>query len=117
MRNLLILLAAALTVYAAVDCYQAPRYRHVGVPRWLWLILVIVLPVMGPIIWLVISKTAKKPGPVAPDDDPEFLRFLDERARRATTEPPISDAGNETPSTSDDSAQSPTDPPKDDPES
>lgn len=80
-RFLLIITAIAIMVYAAVDCYQAPRYRHAGAPRWLWMLLILLLPVMGAVLWLVKSRSAKQPAPLAPDDDPEFLRFLAERTR------------------------------------
>ncbi|TQK76960.1 phospholipase D-like protein [Rarobacter incanus] len=92
MRQILFLAVAALTVYAAVDAYQSPAYRRAGAPRWLWMTLVIVLPVMGPVLWLVRSRTARPPAPIAPDDDPEFLAFLAERARRQRRQPGTSKA-------------------------
>ncbi|GAA2235753.1 hypothetical protein GCM10010401_04570 [Rarobacter faecitabidus] len=83
-RALLTLAAIGLTVFAAADCYSSPRYRLVGAPRWLWMVLIILLPLMGPILWLIVSRNAKRPAPIAPDDDPDFLRFLENRTRRAT---------------------------------
>ncbi|TFC02439.1 hypothetical protein E3O42_08630 [Cryobacterium adonitolivorans] len=75
-----------LTVYAVVDCALFDRNRIRGVPRWAWILMIILLPVLGAVLWLVIgrgrrSNTANPGGRVtrsmAPDDDPDFLRGLD----------------------------------------
>ena len=58
-------------------------------PKPLWAILVLVFPLVGSISWLIAGKTRQpaasaRPGPdrrrqwVAPDDNPEFLKSLDE---------------------------------------
>jgi hypothetical protein len=65
------------------------EHRRRGVPTPVWLLIVLV-PVLGGVLWLVMSRGAPSAGqrgpargPVAPDDDPEFLRRLDlERRRR-----------------------------------
>ena len=75
-----------LTVYAAVDCAVFDRNRIRGIPRWAWILVIILLPVIGPVLWLLIGRgrrsTAANTGgrvtrSMAPDDDPDFLRGLD----------------------------------------
>lgn len=95
-RALLALASIALTVYALADCIQAERVR--GIPRWAWIVLIVLVPWVGPLTWLLIGKdresgfpraggaAPRRPGPVAPDEDPEFLRRLDEQIRRERRE-------------------------------
>jgi hypothetical protein len=75
-----------LTIYTVVDCAVFDRDRIRGVPRWVWIFLIILLPVIGPVLWLLIGRGRRNTaGPaggrvmrsVAPDDDPDFLRGLD----------------------------------------
>ncbi|WP_130177012.1 PLD nuclease N-terminal domain-containing protein [Cryobacterium sp. SO1] len=75
-----------LTVYAAVDCAVFDRNRIRGIPRWAWILVIILLPVIGPVLWLLIGRgrrtSAASTGgritrSMAPDDDPDFLRGLD----------------------------------------
>jgi hypothetical protein len=93
----------ALTIYALVDCAQDDDVERTSVPKVLWMVLIILVSPVGPIAWLVVSKIARprhggraaggswpapgrsprRSGPVAPDDDPDFLRSLaEEQARR-----------------------------------
>jgi len=85
LRVVLGLLAVALYVYFIIDVARTPKAQARTLPKWLWLVLVIVLPLLGGLIWLALGKTwpegggfRRKRGPVAPDDDPRFLRQLDD---------------------------------------
>jgi hypothetical protein len=81
------IVAVAFIVYSLVDCALAPRSRVRALPKPLWIVLILVLPVIGGILWFAIGKVrrsaivAKAPGR-APDDDPAFLRRLAEDAER-----------------------------------
>ena len=72
--------AVALTVFALVDLFVTASNRLRAFPKPVWIALIVVLPVIGPILWLTIGKnrTIKRKGPVAPDDDPRFLGSLGE---------------------------------------
>ncbi|MFV0425578.1 MAG: PLD nuclease N-terminal domain-containing protein [Beutenbergiaceae bacterium] len=88
MRQLIALIILGLTVYGVVDCARADDRDRRGIPRWAWLVVIVLLPAIGSIIWLISSRTGRadggstRPGPIAPDDDPQFLRELERRNRR-----------------------------------
>jgi len=80
-----IIVAVALAVYAFIDCGQTDRDRVRPLSKPLWM-LVILVPILGPVAWLVLGRPKPQPAsgqrpakpqrPVAPDDDPEFLRQI-----------------------------------------
>ena len=96
-------LAAAilgLYIYAMLDLVRAPSAQVRLLPKWLWAIVVLFIFLFGPLMWLALGRPrAEYPpgggdgggggsggrgpgprGPVAPDDDPEFLKRLDEQS-------------------------------------
>jgi len=95
------LLLIGLVVYCIVDVLRSDKDERLGVPSFLWILLIVLLPLFGGVAWLVVSSAQRSgraqyaprvrprrsgPGtapqrPVAPDDDPDFLRSL-ERFRR-----------------------------------
>ncbi|GAA1526368.1 type VI protein secretion system component VasK [Agromyces terreus] len=88
--------AVIFWIYAIADCAFFDRSRIRGVSRGWWVTIVVLLPVIGGILWFVIGRgrayRAGGKGPLAPDDDVEFLRGLrsdaeqDERIRRLEQE-------------------------------
>ena len=80
------LVTVALTVYAVVDCIQTDDSRVRNLPKVLWILLVLLFPLVGPIAWLLAGRPPRsEPGrgprpqprpPRGPDDDPDFLRRL-----------------------------------------
>ncbi|GAA1997476.1 PLDc N-terminal domain-containing protein [Microbacterium pumilum] len=99
------LVLAAFWVFTIVDCAVQPPIRHRGVSKPVWVLIVVLLPVLGGILWLAVgrsrqvSKTARR----APDDDPEFLGRIgtvsdqDERIRRLEEELAQLDAESDDP--------------------
>lgn len=98
-RILPFLALIALYVYVLVDLSRAPSAEVRLLPKWLWVIVVVLLFLIGPLLWLVLGRPRAEPpqsggdggggssgrrpgprGPVAPDDDPEFLKRLDEQS-------------------------------------
>ncbi|WP_282006258.1 PLDc N-terminal domain-containing protein [Propioniciclava sinopodophylli] len=77
-RVLLIIAIVAVTVYALVEAAQAHPSRVRAMPRWLWFVAIVALPVLGPVGWFAIGRppTPTRHPPLAPDDDPDFLRGL-----------------------------------------
>lgn len=108
MKALLPVLALALTLYALIDCARTPdEDMPARMPKMLWIILIVMMAVVGPVAWIIVSRVKaaeerggyveptvwsskegtsfrrpQRPRPAAPDDDPEFLRRLDEDLRR-----------------------------------
>lgn len=78
----------ALTIYALIDVIRTDESQIRGLPKFAWIILIILLPVVGAVVWLVAGKErdesraarstdprAWRPGrPSSPDDDPRFGR-------------------------------------------
>ncbi len=88
MRALLAFAIFVLAVYALVDCLRTRNSDVRGLPKPVWL-LVILLPAVGPLAWLIAGRRrgpaapqTRGRGPVAPDDDPEFLWRLEQQRRR-----------------------------------
>lgn len=80
-----IIVAIGLAVYAVIDCLQTEPAEVRGPRRPVWIAVILLLPVVGPVAWLVArrgglrfpSRRRRRPSPpVAPDDNPEFLRQL-----------------------------------------
>jgi len=81
------------TIYSLIDCALIDRRRARGVPKGAWILIVILLPVLGGILWFAIGRApARRLRASGPDDDPEFLRRLggdegvDERIRQMEEE-------------------------------
>jgi len=109
-RLLPLLLILAFTLYALIDCLARDEEEIRTLPKVIWVLIIILFTPLGPIAWFLAgrARTAAKheagsapddvvggyslgsPGssagrsgrPLAPDDDPEFLRRLDEQQRK-----------------------------------
>lgn len=87
LRYLPPVLVVAFTLFCVFDVLGSDDRTRRGVPRPAWLLVVVALPVVGGVVWLVVSRLAARTpgraaGPIAPDDDPEFLFRLDQERRR-----------------------------------
>ncbi len=97
-------IAVAFTLYALVDAAMTEASRARGVSKPVWVVLVVVLPVIGAILWFTIGKGHADAHPdaarrAAPDNDPRFagtrmdeseldehMRELEERLRELDSE-------------------------------
>jgi Phospholipase_D-nuclease N-terminal len=100
-RFLPFLISLVLSVYALFSCIQTPDEDVPHLPKLVWIVLIVFVPFVGPIVWLLMSRnrsgradSAVRPSkpstrPLAPDDDPDFLKSLDRyRDPRTTIKPP-----------------------------
>ncbi len=83
LRFLPIIIAVVLLVAALVDIIRIDPSRVRALPKPVWAIVVIVVAIVGPIVWFFAGREPLTPrgsgrfrAPVAPDDDPEFLRKI-----------------------------------------
>ena len=121
-RFLMYAIPVVVVLYALIDCILIPGALARSLPKWVWLIVIVLVPFFGAVAWLIAGRLAarapvsggtsavgrivprRNAGPVAPDDDPKFLRKLadDEwsrkmRDRREGTTPDTSDRGPDVP--------------------
>ncbi|MEV0126846.1 PLD nuclease N-terminal domain-containing protein [Dactylosporangium sp. NPDC050688] len=96
-RALPFLIVLVATLVALIDCLSTDRDDVRGLPKVLWCLVILLLPVVGVIAWFFAGRpltTEQHAGvastgprrrptkPLAPDDDPDFLRGIDtSRAR------------------------------------
>jgi uncharacterized membrane protein YgcG len=52
-RALPLLLLVGFLVYCLVDCAQTPEERVKLLPKVIWIILILLIPVVGGLVWLV----------------------------------------------------------------
>ncbi|WP_295014802.1 PLD nuclease N-terminal domain-containing protein [uncultured Microbacterium sp.] len=52
-------LAAVFWVFGIVDCVVQPASRHRGVPKGVWIAIVILIPVLGAILWFALGRTRR----------------------------------------------------------
>ena len=94
----LALVSVLLSALALISCLSVEDKRQIrGAPRPVWVAAILLLPLAGSIAWFLLGRPRpagttgprlRRPGGVlpeppstrAPDDDPEFLRSLDQPA-------------------------------------
>jgi hypothetical protein len=90
-RVLLFAAAIGITVYAVIDwAFRSKTTTPGSLNRWIWLAVIILIPIAGPAAWIILSLIAHAEGtdtpppdaPRAPDDDPEYLRHISEKIER-----------------------------------
>ena len=89
LRVVAALLGLAVYIWFIVDVVRTPRLDVRTLPKFVWLLLVVLIPLLGGLLWLFAGRPRpQRPrfgrrrtrGPVAPDDDPTFLRKIDQDA-------------------------------------
>lgn len=81
------ILAVAFYIYCFIDVLRTPSGTTRMLPKVVWLLVVLLLPLLGGVLWLVFGRVWDLPGsprrrrrPVAPDDDPAFMKKLGDDA-------------------------------------
>lgn len=95
MRHLPTIIHLVLLVYCLIECIQTDSSDVRNLPKPLWIFLIVLVPVVGPVAWLVAGRPTgagarrsvpwpstatagfpeyERPRPArGPDDDPDFL--------------------------------------------
>lgn len=97
LRYLPVVLSLALTIYCVVDAIQTDEGSVRNLPKLVWLLLILLFPIVGPVAWLIAGRPQRsrlgglsqqqrwddhrrrrdqEPPPRGPDDDPDFLKDL-----------------------------------------
>ena len=92
LRLILILVPIAVTIYALIDAIAAPRSEVRTLPKFVWIIVIILLWIGGAVLWFFLGRPragGNGPGPgggeppqrrpQGPDDDPDFIADLNRR--------------------------------------
>ncbi len=100
-RVILFLVVIGVTIYAAIDCFGSEDAEIRGLPRRLWLLLIVFTLPFGGVLWLFFGRQGVPRGPrgprsgrlrtIGPDDDPDFLRTLSPPRPRGDRRPKDSD--------------------------
>jgi hypothetical protein len=127
MRYLLfaIAIAAVFTIFTTVFAVSANKNQLRLLPKWVWVALCLVVPILGGILYLTLGRPVDGlagGGPlgsagrfgygartttIAPDDDPDFLRKLRDRLSRDDDAADASGAAEESDDQPDDSNDKP----------
>jgi hypothetical protein len=77
LTGLVAAVAIGLMVYALIDVIRSDRFAVRALPRLIWVLVILIVPVIGALLYLFLGRrdraTRAGRAPVAPDDDPSFL--------------------------------------------
>jgi phospholipase D-like protein len=95
---LLIAVEVVLAIAALISCLSADEGEVSALPRIAWVLIILFFPLLGSIAWFAVGRSRPRPAdtwrvgggfpeperprPVAPDDDPAFLRSLQPERRQ-----------------------------------
>lgn len=97
------IVALGLIIYALIESLMTPRHEVRAMPKAVWIVLIILVPLVGALLWLFLGRRRGSAGgggrasgparpvrPQSPDDDAAFLHQLDvqrkQQARQAELE-------------------------------
>jgi hypothetical protein len=83
LQAIIVIASLVLTLYTFIDCARRDDSLVNKLPKWGWLLLILLLSPFGAIAYLAIGRVRGEKGPrppkrriLPPDDDPDFLRKL-----------------------------------------
>lgn len=81
------LILVAVTLYSFFDCVVRDRAHIRVLPKWGWLLVILFVPVFGLLLWFLFGRSSfgqrRSAGPVAPDDDPDYLQKIADEVEQA----------------------------------
>ena len=97
-RVIFVLAVIGVMIYAVIDCLGSDDTEIRGLPKPLWLLVIVALPLVGGVMWILFGRAPSsgwgggggRLRTIGPDDDPDFLRSLNpprpQRRRRKDTD-------------------------------
>jgi hypothetical protein len=87
LKALVVVVPIVLAIYCLVQVAQSRSDMVRTLPRWAWAVAIVLFPLLGSLGWLFLGRPQgavpppprRRSRPVAPDDDPDFLRGLRDR--------------------------------------
>jgi membrane protein implicated in regulation of membrane protease activity len=83
LQAIIFLASLVLTLYTFIECARRDESKIKKLPKWGWLLLIVLLSPFSAIAYLIIGRVRGERGPrqpkrriLPPDDDPDFLRKL-----------------------------------------
>src|SRR5699024_111648 len=87
----LIIVSLGVMIYALIEAFSTPSDRTRIMPKGIWIVVIILIPLVGGVLWLLFGnenaylastvqgckKTSGPTRPTNPDDDEEFLHYSD----------------------------------------
>ena len=82
---IILISSVLLTLYSLFDCGRTDQDQVRSIPKWAWLVVILVFEGLGGLAWLIAGrpkskggsgKSKRKPRIIPPDDDPDFLSKL-----------------------------------------
>lgn len=91
-----VIVLVGLTLYALFEVLLTNKYQVRSMPKIVWVLVVLFVPLVGPLLWLFLGRAqgggasrggrSVPPRPSAPDDDEAFLRQLRTQRRQQERE-------------------------------
>ncbi|CAN2223809.1 Cardiolipin synthase N-terminal [Candidatus Nanopelagicaceae bacterium] len=85
LQGFFVIASLALTLYTFIDCARRDETEIRKLPKWGWLLAILLTGIFGPIAYLVVGRNPLNNAPkkfkpqkriLPPDDDPDFLKGL-----------------------------------------
>jgi Na+/melibiose symporter-like transporter len=85
LQGFFIIATLALTLYTFIDCARRDETEIRKLPKWGWLLAILLTGIIGPVAYLIIVRNPLRNAPkknkpqkriLPPDDDPDFLKGL-----------------------------------------
>jgi hypothetical protein len=84
LKALVVIVPVVLAIFCLVQVAQSRSDLVRTLPRWAWAVVILLVPLLGSLAWLSLGRPRESGGsapppkrrPVAPDDDPDFLRGI-----------------------------------------
>ena len=54
-------LIVGLTLYTLLDAVRTPAHEARTLPKWLWVLVTLLFPVVGPLMWLILGRPKAQP--------------------------------------------------------